>query len=95
MKLSDDITSARLLKVKGLLFAALGLVASTLLLITSPTLSTAILLAIAIWAFCRFYYFPFYVLENYAGQKRPYSGLWDALREAVKMKESTHKEDSQ
>ena len=94
MRLSDDIKSTRLLKIKGFLFAGLGIVASILLLITSPTVPTAILLAIAIWAFCRFYYFLFYVLENYAGQKRPYSGLWDAFREGAKRKKTSHKEDS-
>ena len=94
MKLSDDITNTRLLKIKGFLFAGLGLVASALLLFTSPTVTTAILLAIAIWAFCRFYYFLFYVLENYAGKKRPYAGLWDALREATRKDSSSLKEDS-
>ena len=81
MNLSDDIKSPRLLKMKGILFGLLGLVAAVLLLVTSPTVQTAILLVITIWAFCRFYYFLFYVLENYAGRKRPYAGIWDALKE--------------
>ena len=67
--------------MKGILFGLLGLVAAVLLLVTSPTVQTAILLVITIWAFCRFYYFLFYVLENYAGRKRPYAGIWDALKE--------------
>ena len=81
MNLSDDIKNPRLLKMKGILFGLLGLVAAVLLLVTSPTVQTAILLVITIWAFCRFYYFLFYVLENYAGRKRPYAGIWDALKE--------------
>lgn len=84
MRLSDDITNTRLLKVKGLLFGLLGLVAAALLLFTTPTFQTALLLSICIWAFCRFYYFLFYVLENYAGRKRPYAGIGDALKEIFK-----------
>ena len=37
-----------------------------------------------VWAGCRFYYFLFHVLEAYAGRGRPYSGLFDALRYALK-----------
>jgi hypothetical protein len=84
MKLTDDIKNPRLLHFKGLVFGLLGLMASALILVESPHLRTAGLLAIAIWAFCRFYYFLFYVLEHYAGRGRPYAGLWDALSALLK-----------
>jgi hypothetical protein len=42
-----------------------------------------VLLGVAIWAWCRFYYFLFYVLEHYAGQKRPYAGIFDALKSCL------------
>lgn len=80
MPLSRDIQSKPLLHAKGLLFLFAGLVAVTGLLLESPHLRTAALLAIAVWAFCRFYYYLFYVLENYAGRERRYAGLLDALR---------------
>jgi hypothetical protein len=38
------------------------------------------LLAICIWAFCRFYYFAFYVLHHYADPEFKYSGLLDLLK---------------
>lgn len=57
----------------------LGMISSGLILLESPHFRTAGLLAIAIWAFCRFYYFLFHVLEAYAGRGRPYAGLLDAL----------------
>jgi len=43
--------------MKGALFFLAGVLASTLLPGESPTWRTAALLAIAIWSFCRFYYF--------------------------------------
>jgi hypothetical protein len=79
MSLARDITSKPLLHAKGLLFLLAGLIAVGGLLLESPHLRTAALLGIAIWCFCRFYYYLFYVLENYAGRGRKYAGLLDAL----------------
>ena len=86
MKLTDDLQSRRALHFKGVLFAVLGLMASALLLLESPHLHTAVLLGIAVWSFCRFYYFLFYVLEAYAGRGRKYAGLLDALGYLLKGK---------
>lgn len=80
MPLTDDIRSKPLLHAKGLLFLLAGLIALGGVLLESPRLRTAALLAIGVWAFCRFYYYLFYVLENYAGRGRRYAGLFDALR---------------
>src|SRR5437899_12245421 len=33
-------------------------------------------LALAIWCFCRFYYFAFYVIEHYVDPAYRFSGLW-------------------
>jgi hypothetical protein len=79
MRLFQDIRSKALLHAKGWLFLLVGVLAGTALLLESPTLRTASLLLIATWAFCRFYYYLFYVLENYAGRDRKYAGLFDAL----------------
>lgn len=83
MSLSPDIQSKSLLHAKGLLFLFAGLIAAGGVLLESPRVRTATLLAIAVWAFCRFYYYLFYVLENYAGRGRAYAGLLDALRYAL------------
>ena len=48
-----DIRSPRLLYIKGALFLGLGLLASAILLVEHPSLRTAALLAIAVWAFAR------------------------------------------
>ena len=76
----SDIKDVRLLRIKGGLFLMLGCMASVLLLAISPNLATVVLLAIAIWAFCRAYYFAFYVVEKYADPSFRYSGLTSFLR---------------
>ena len=75
-----DIKNSRLLWVKGVLFLVLGLLAGGLLLADSPTMHTATLLAVAIWAFCRAYYFAFYVIEKYADPGFRYAGLFALAR---------------
>ena len=46
----------------------------------SVTAKTALLLALAIWAFCRAYYFAFYVLERYVDPQFRFAGLWSVVR---------------
>ena len=71
-----DLTNPNWIKFKGLLFLSVGILASTLLLLESPTWKVAILLVIAVWCFCRFYYFAFYVIEHYVDPGYRFSGLW-------------------
>jgi hypothetical protein len=75
-----DLTDARWIKLKGILFLIIGLLASALLLIESPEIKTAVLLAVAVWCFCRFYYFAFYVIEHYVDGNYRFSGLWSFAR---------------
>jgi hypothetical protein len=71
-----DLTSATWIKVKGILFLLLGLVAAVLLILENPSWKVAGLLALAIWCFCRFYYFAFYVIAKYVDPSFKFSGLW-------------------
>src|SRR5687767_14253921 len=75
-KYMKDLTDPRWIKIKGVLFLIIGIFSSTLLLIENPGLKVALLLAISIWCFCRFYYFAFYVIENYVDPGYRFSGLW-------------------
>src|SRR6266571_319789 len=77
------ITSPGLIKLKGILFLLVGLLAAALLLIEHPSLKAAVLLAIAVWCFCRFYYFAFYVIEHYVDSSYRFSGLWSFFRYLV------------
>jgi hypothetical protein len=71
-----DLTSATWIKAKGILFLLLGLGASVTLVLENPSWKVILLLALAIWCFCRFYYFAFYVIEKYVDPGYKFSGLW-------------------
>jgi hypothetical protein len=70
-----DLSSAFWIKLKGILFLFIGLAAVILLFLDLPTWRTAVLLVVAIWSFCRFYYFAFYVIEKYVDPSYKFSGL--------------------
>ena len=70
-----DIKSPRLLYAKAGLLLFLGLFASVLLIIEAPSWSVAALLIIAVWAFCRAYYFAFYVIQHYVDPSFRFAGL--------------------
>jgi hypothetical protein len=75
-----DIKNPRLLWTKGVLFLLIGVIASVLLLLESPTWKVGLLLAAAVWAFCRAYYFAFDVIEHYADPGYRFAGLISFLR---------------
>lgn len=75
-----DLTDPRLIKLKGGMFLVTGLVAAALLVLENPTLKTTFLIAIAVWSFCRAYYFAFYVIEHYVDPSFRFSGLGSAFR---------------
>lgn len=79
-----DIKSPRLLWIKGVLFLLIGVVSSVLLLLESPSLKVGLLLALAVWAFCRAYYFAFYVIEHYADPGYRFAGLISFLGYALR-----------
>jgi hypothetical protein len=80
MKLSRTLTDPRLIHAKGVLFVVLGVLSAGLLIAELPTLKIAALLALTVWAFCRFYYYLFYVLDRYLGREKKFAGVIDALR---------------
>ena len=70
-----DLKSPRAICLKALLFLVAGLLASVILIAQNSSWTTVFLLAIAIWSFCRLYYFLFYVVEHYVDRNARYSGL--------------------
>jgi len=70
--------------MKGGLFLLLGLFAGTLILFQRPTLQLAGLLIITVWAFCRFYYFAFYVIEHYVDPTYKFTGLLSFARYLIR-----------
>jgi hypothetical protein len=75
-----DLRSPRLIYLKGFLFLFAGLLASVELLLDNPTLKAAILLALAVFCFARFYYFAFYVIEHYVDDSYRFAGVWSFVR---------------
>ena len=73
------IESPTLLKLKGALFLILGLVAGGLLLAPKFSWQSLLLLLLTVWAFCRAYYFCFYVLHYYADPRFRYTGIGSAV----------------
>jgi hypothetical protein len=72
-----ELKNPNWIKFKGFLFLIVGIVAAGLLILEAARkLETVVLLAIAIWCFCRFYYFAFYVIERYVDPGYRFSGLW-------------------
>jgi len=65
---------------KGWLFFALGSIAAGGLLAMAWSWEIALFLAVAVWAFCRWYYFMFYVIEHYVDPTFKFAGLGSFLR---------------
>ena len=78
-----NLRSARVIWFKGILFAAIGVLASALVVLQLRDLRFSFLLAIAIWAFCRCYYFAFYVIEHYVDPEYRFAGLLHFARYAL------------
>jgi hypothetical protein len=70
-----ELKSSRWIVAKGLLFLILKLLCAALLALEYRSLRSAGLLVVAIWCFCRFYYFAFYVIERYVDPSYRFSGL--------------------
>lgn len=70
-----DLSNPKLIHLKGILFLLIGFIATGLLIYLHPAFQTIVLHLVAIWAFCRAYYFAFYVIEKYVDGKFKFSGL--------------------
>jgi hypothetical protein len=75
-----DLQSHRWMWVKAALFLVIGVASCALILSFAPDWRVALLLLLAIWAFCRAYYFAFYVIEKYIDPDYRFSGLISVLR---------------
>ncbi len=84
MRLTDDLSSRKLIFLKGWLFFALGSLSLVALWIVSPEVRTLALALLACWAFARWYYFMFYVIEKYVDPGFKFAGLSDFLRYSLR-----------
>ena len=70
-----DLTSARLIYLKGGLFLAILAVSVFLILNESRSWRTAGLVVLVVWSSARLYYFMFYVIEKYVDPGYRFSGI--------------------
>jgi uncharacterized RDD family membrane protein YckC len=87
-----DLKDPRLIYLKGVLFLVTGLLSVTLILIESPTVRMAFLLLVAIWSFCRLYYFIFYVIEKYVDPGYRFAGIHTFLIYLVRKRNESRRQ---
>jgi hypothetical protein len=88
VRINMDLKNPKWMYAKACMFVLLGSVSFALVLVAQPSLGTAVLLLLMIWAFCRAYYFAFYVIERYVDSGYRFSGLLDFLKYLVRKKKS-------
>jgi hypothetical protein len=86
-----DIKSHQLLWLKFGLFCLVGLLAVASALVLYPSILLAMLIGVAIWAFCRAYYFAFYVIEHYVDPSYRFAGLGSFVLYAMGRDDDTRK----
>ena len=79
-----DIKKVWLLYLKGFLLFLTGFISSLLLVLLNLNFKTIVLLLLAIWGFCRAYYFAFYVIQHYVDPNYKFSGLLDFAKYSLK-----------
>ncbi|MCX7008929.1 MAG: hypothetical protein NTY53_17065 [Kiritimatiellaeota bacterium] len=75
-----DLKNPKWMYLKATLFILIGTICFTVVLLENRTLTTAALLVLMVWAFCRAYYFAFYVIEKYIAPDFRFSGLLSFFR---------------
>ena len=83
-----DLKNPKLIYAKGFLFLLLGGLALGTLLFLHPDWKVAALSVLAAWAFARFYYFAFYVIEHYVDPGFKFAGLGSFLMYLLRRKHS-------
>lgn len=81
-----DLKSPWLMYAKAGLLIFAGAMAVAGILIEAPSWRVAALLAIAVWAFCRVYYFMFYVIERWIDPRFRFAGVWSAATYMMKQR---------
>ena len=75
-----DLKSKKLICLKGFLFLFIMIMSSVLLIFEHPNFKVVMLLLLAMWGATRFYYFMFYVIENYVDENYKFSGIMSFVK---------------
>ncbi len=74
-----DLKDPRLIYLKGFFFFAAGALAAAGIILEHPSFRTVFFLFIAIFCFCRLYYYMFYVIEKYVDSTYRFAGITSFL----------------
>ncbi|WP_309706864.1 hypothetical protein [Armatimonas sp.] len=85
-----DLKDPRLMYLKAGLFLLAGCGSVAGILVEFPSVRLAALLAIALWSFCRLYYFAFYVIEHYIDPGYRFAGLGSFLLYLLRRKNTVN-----
>ncbi len=75
----SDLRSKKLIYLKGFLFLIILLLAVGLIIYETQSWTIAALLALAIWASARLYYFMFYVIEKYVDPTYRFASIYSFI----------------
>ncbi len=81
-----DLKDPKWMYLKAALFILIGVTSCGLIMVECPSFKILALLLLATWAFCRAYYFAFYVIEKYTDPQYKFSGLIDFVKYVVRRK---------
>ena len=87
-----DLRDPRLIYMKGFLFLLAGSLAATTILLECGSVRVAFLLFVTVWAFARFYYFAFYVIEHYVDSGYRFAGLGSFVMYLIRRRAAADKE---
>ena len=90
-RLLKDIKKVWLLYLKAFLLFLTGFISSILLVLLNFNFKTIVLLLLAIWGFCRAYYFVFYVIQHYVDPNYKFSGLIDFAKYSIEKGKQIYK----
>jgi hypothetical protein len=86
-----DLKSKKWIVAKGVMFLGIAATTAALIWVEMPSVKLATLLALLVWASCRFYYFLFYVLERYVDPTMRYAGLLDLVLGMKRRRQEMHR----
>ena len=92
-RLLKDINKVWLLYLKAFLLFLTGFISSILLVLLNFNVITIVFLLLAIWGFCRAYYFAFYVIQHYVDPNYKFSGLIDFAKYSIKKGKQIYKKN--
>ncbi|MEO1535442.1 MAG: hypothetical protein AAFS11_07765 [Planctomycetota bacterium] len=75
-----DLKDPRLMYLKAALFVVIGIVSLAYIALRTQDWLLVAVAILGVWAFCRAYYFAFYVIEHYIDPGYRYDGLLSFFR---------------